>query len=307
MRVTIPQGASFAAASDSLKSAGVIRSSRLFRAYAKMTRRDRALRPGTYDLPRNSGWAGLLEALTTGAGLQRTVTVPEGLTLAAIISLLSTSLELPEDSLRAAARDTALLRRLEIPTPTIEGYLFPETYQFAEGAGAQEVVAAMVRQFERAWKPEWNERLEELRLTRHEIVTLAAIVEKEVRVGEERPIISAVYHNRLRIGMALQADPTVQYARGQHTARVLHRDLDIESPYNTYRNPGLPPGPIASPGAASLEAALYPADVPYRFMVAHPDGHHIFNVNFDGHTRTIQELRRLRGGAPANGQRAPNR
>lgn len=307
VRVTIPQGASFAAAADSLRSAGVIRSSRLFRAYAKVTRRDRELRPGTYELPRNSGWAGLIEALTTGAGLQRTVTVPEGLSLAAIITLLSTSLEIPADSLRAAAADTAHLRELDIPTSTLEGYLFPETYQFPEEVGARDVVDAMVRQFQRAWRSEWNDRLEEIRMTRHQIVTLASIVEKEVRIGEERPIISAVYHNRLRIGMALQADPTVQYARGQHTSRVLHRDLDIESPYNTYRNPGLPPGPIASPGAASLEAALYPADVPYRFMVAHPDGHHIFNVSFADHTRTIGELRRLGGSRSAEGQRAPNR
>jgi UPF0755 protein len=129
-------------------------------------------------------------------------------------------------------------------------------------------------------------------MSRHDIVTLASIVEKEARLAEERPVISAVYHNRLRRQMPLQADPTVQYARGAHRERVLYRDLEVESPYNTYRNPGLPPGPIASPGKASLEAALFPAQVSYLFFVAHPDGHHEFRDTFREHVEARQDIRR---------------
>jgi UPF0755 protein len=141
-------------------------------------------------------------------------------------------------------------------------------------------------------------------MSRHDVITLASIVEKEARLPEERAAISAVYHNRLKKGMLLQADPTVQYALGRHVERVLYKDLEIDSPYNTYRKPGLPPGPIASPGAASIEAALFPANVPYLFFVAHPDGHHEFRVTFAEHEKAVQEARRLRGdGGAGRGRR----
>jgi UPF0755 protein len=125
-------------------------------------------------------------------------------------------------------------------------------------------------------------------------MTLASIIEKEARVASERPTISAVYHNRLKRGMLLQADPTVIYALGRHTPRVLYRDLEVKSPYNTYRNVGLPPGPIASPGLASIEAALFPADVPYLYFVAHPDGHHEFRATLREHNEAVRQMRRLR-------------
>jgi UPF0755 protein len=182
---------------------------------------------------------------------------------------------------------------LNVPTPTLEGYLFPATYTFAEGTTPRAAVAQMVARFESAWKPEWNERLQALAMSRHDAMTLASIVEEEARRPEERPVIAAVYLNRLRKGMRLQADPTVQYLLPRHTARVLYRDLEIDSPYNTYRRAGLPPGPIGSPGAPSIEATLHPANVPYLFFVAHPDGHHEFRTTFAEHARAIQEVRRL--------------
>ena len=308
VRVVIPQGATFRAATDSLARPGVIQAPRLFRLYAWATRRDRSIKAGTYALHPGTGWSELLDALTQGRGILRTVTIPEGYAVQAIVPLLARVLEVPLESVEAAVRDSALRHRLQIPTPTLEGYLFPETYSFSAGVSAQQAVEAMVRQFERTWKPEWTARLQELRMTRHQVVTLASIVEKEARLAAERPIIAAVYHNRLRSGMLLQADPTVQYARGQHTTRVLYRDLEIESPYNTYKYAGLPPGPIASPGAASLEATIYPANVPYRFFVAHPEGHHEFHVTFEGHTQARQEVQRARaraGRTRASGSSAP--
>jgi UPF0755 protein len=191
----------------------------------------------------------------------------------------------------AAVRDTALLHRLDIPTPTLEGYLFPDTYTFPAGTSAREVIEAMVERFEQVWKPEWDARLQALAMTRHDIVALASIIEREARLPEERAVISAVYHNRLERGMLLQADPTVQYALGKHTERVLYRDLLVDSKYNTYRNRGLPPGPIAAPGAPSLQAALFPASVDFLYFVAHPDGHHEFRRTFREHTVAVQQMR----------------
>lgn len=292
VRVIVPRGASMHVAADSLAARGVIRSSWFFRAYASLANRDRSIKPGTYVLRRGTGWSELLDALTLGRGLVRTVTIPEGFALSEIIPLLARTLEQPADSLAAAVADTALLRRLDVPAPTLEGYLFPATYTFPPGTTAREAVQAMVARFEQAWKPEWDARLQALALSRNDAVTLASIVEKEARIPEERPVIAAVYYNRLRKGMLLQADPTVQYAIGHHVARVLYRDLAVESKYNTYKYPGLPPGPIASPGAASLDAALHPAAVPYLYFVAHPDGHHEFRRTFAEHADAIQQVRR---------------
>ncbi len=152
----------------------------------------------------------------------------------------------------------------------------------------------MVRQFEKEWRPEWTARLDSIRMSRHEVMALASIVEKEAVVADERPIIAAVYRNRLARGMLLQADPTVQYALGERVDRVLYKHLEVDSKYNTYRHAGLPPGPIASPGAASILAALYPADVPYLYFVARPDGHHEFRRTFSEHTAAIRAIRRER-------------
>ena len=190
---------------------------------------------------------------------------------------------MPIDSVNAAVRDTALRARLDVPTPTLEGYLFPDTYAFPLGTTARQAVHEMVKRFEREWKPEWNAQLTTLALNRNDIVTLASIIEKEAKRPEERPVISAVYHNRLRKRMLLQADPTVQFALGRHTARVLYKDLEVNSPYNTYKYAGLPPGPIASPGGPSLVAALFPANVSYLYFVADSDGHHEFRTTLAEH------------------------
>jgi UPF0755 protein len=294
VRVTVPQGASFSVAADSLANKGFIQWPGLFRAYAMLRGDDRSIQPGTYALQHGMSYADLLHALQEGEGLERRVTIPEGYALRDIVPLLSQALGVPEDSVRAAVRDSALRQELGAPAATLEGYLFPDTYLFAYGTPARSAVRMMTARFEQIWKPEWNERLQQLGMSRNDVMTIASIVEKEARLPEERPVISAVYHNRLRRHMPLQADPTIQYALGEHHDRVLYKDLEIDSPYNTYRHPGLPPGPIASPGRASIEAALYPAHVPYLFFVAHPDGHHEFRTTFEGHKAARREVRRER-------------
>jgi UPF0755 protein len=293
-RVTVPSGATMRMAADSLEAAGVIGSAKLFGLYAKVTKRDRNIKAGTYILDRSSSWNQVIDALVAGKGIVFTVTIPEGWDLKTIIPNVARIMKVDSAALDSAARDTALIRRLGIPTPTLEGYLFPETYLLPEDSDARPIVRRLVAEFERRWKPEWNEQLTKIGMTRHQVMTLASIIEKEARVATERPIISAVYHNRLKRGMMLQADPTVLYALGRHANRVLYRDLEVKSPYNTYRNVGLPPGPIASPGIASIEAALFPADVPFLYFVAHPDGHHEFRATMREHNEAVRRMRALR-------------
>jgi UPF0755 protein len=292
VRVTIPTGASMRVAADSLSKAGVIRSARMFRLYAMVRGRDREIKAGTYLLHRGAKWSTVLEDLRAGKGIVYVITIPEGFSLTQIEPLVSSKLGVPPDSVGVAVRDSTLLRQLHVPTPTLEGYLYPDTYIFPVGTTARSAVAAMVRRFEQVWKPEWTARLDTLQMSRNEIMALASIVEKEAKVPKERPVIAAVYLNRLKHDALLQADPTVQYALGKHVARVYYKDLEADSPYNTYKHKGLPPGPIASPGKPSIEAALYPADVSYEYFVAFPDGHHEFRVDLTGHEKAKLEARK---------------
>ena len=290
-RVIIPRGASFAQAADSLARTGLIGSPKMFRLYGRFSGGDRNIKPGTYLLKHGTPWKDIVSALNGGHGLVNTITIPEGYSLSQIVPLLARTLNVPADSVQAAVRDTALLARLDIPNPTLEGYVFPDTYAFPVGTTARQAVNEMVYSFERRWKPDWDSSLVDLKINRNDLVTMASIVEREARLPEERPVIAAVYYNRLRKGMLLQADPTVQYALGHHVGRVLYKDLEVASPYNTYVNKGLPPGPIASPGAASLAAAANPANVPYLYFVASPDGHHEFRMTLEEHTSAIRQVR----------------
>jgi UPF0755 protein len=290
-RVIIPRGATFANAADSLSKANLVGWKKVFRLYARATGGDRNIKPGTYLLKHGTPWKDIISALNGGHGLVNTITIPEGYSIAQITPLLARTLKVPTDSVTAAVRDTSMLARLDIPTPTLEGYLFPDTYAFPIGTTARQAVREMVYDFERRWKPAWDTRAADLKINRNDLVTMASIVEREARLPEERPVIAAVYYNRLQKGMLLQADPTVQYALGHHVGRVLYKDLTKESPYNTYTHKGLPPGPIASPGVASLAAAANPASVPYLYFVAGRDGHHEFRTTLQEHTSAIRQVR----------------
>src|SRR5690242_5436365 len=291
VRVIVPRGASFGQAADSLASTGVIGSRKLFTLYGRLTGGDRNIKPGTYLLKHGTPWTAIISALNGGHGLVNTVTIPEGWTISQIAPALAKTLKVPVDSVTAAVRDTAMLARLDIPNSTLEGYLFPDTYAFPIGTTARQAVREMVYSFERRWRPAWDSAATAMKINRNDLVTMASIVEKEARVPEERPVIAAVYYNRLRRGMLLQADPTVQYALGHHVGRVLYKDLAIQSPYNTYVNKGLPPGPIASPGVASLAAAANPANVQYLYFVATPDGHHEFRMTSEQHANAVRQVR----------------
>ncbi len=294
-KVTIPKGVPFRVTAESLAAHGLVRNARLFRVYAKLRGRDRLIRYGTYMLSPGASWNEVLEDLRRGKGIVHTVTIPEGYDLSQIIPLLATELEVSRDSLEAAVRDSTLRRQLDVPTPSLEGYLFPDTYTFADNVTAHEAIAAMVHRFQSLWKPEFDAALDSLKMSRHDAITLASIVEREVRRREEGPVVAAVYLNRLKAHIPLQADPTVTYALGKRPGRVYFKDLRVNSPYNTYKVQGLPPGPIGSPGLASILATLHPAKVPYRYFVAHPDGHHEFRRTYAEHLAAIRLVRAAAG------------
>ncbi|MBI1967703.1 MAG: endolytic transglycosylase MltG [Gemmatimonadetes bacterium] len=293
--VTIPRGASFEAAVESLSARGLVRSSGLFRLYARLRGLPTGLKSGTYRLPKTAGWPRIVTTLKTGRGIEIRWTVPEALMLFEVADLAQAQLGVPRDSVIAAARDSEKLNDVGVRGrgQTLEGYLFPTTYVLPVGIGARDLVRVMVREFTDNWKPEWDARLDTLGMSRHQVVTLASIIEAEVRYDPDREYVSAVYHNRLRRGMPLQADPTVIYAHGRRLTRVWEKNLRIRSPYNTYLHPGLPPGPIGQAGAASLAAALYPKPVPYLYFVAQPDGKHIFSATYREHLAAIRTIKAM--------------
>jgi len=302
VRVTIPPGSGFRAVTDTLAAHGLTGSRLWFRVLARVRGIDRAVKAGVYDLPAGAGAWVVLDQLQQGKVAMARLTVPEGLTLVELASLADARLDIPADSVLAQARDSGRLRQLAVAAPTLEGYLLPETYNLPLPVTADGLVQAMADEFTRRWNPAWDRRLDSLHMTRAELITLASIVEGEARHDDERATIAGVYTNRLRRGMLLQADPTVQYAvqvaRGERKPRLFFKDLEIDSPYNTYVHAGLPPGPVNSPGLKSIQAALYPTDVPYLYFVAGPDGHHVFSRTLAEHNHAIMQVRRLAGSAP---------
>ena len=296
-RVTVPPGTSFSAVTDTLAAHGVVSNRVWFKLLARVRGADRSVRAGVYEFaPGLSAWK-VLDILASGDEVATRFTVPEGLTIPEVAALAQEKLGIPADSFVAAAQDSAAASRaLGFPARSFEGFLRPETYSLRHGTTAAELVRVMAEGFLAAWRPEWDARLDTLRWTRAQLVTFASIVEGEARADDERETIAGVYHNRLRIGMALQADPTVQYAiflaTGKRKPRLFTRDYQFRSPYNTYLHPGLPPGPVNSPSRRSLEASLYPARVPYLYFVAGPDGRHVFSRTYEEHLRAIARVRR---------------
>src|SRR5690606_10510710 len=308
IRVRVPRGASFSAVTDSLAEKEIIRSPGLFRAYARITGADRNIKPGTYGFRKGTGWKRVLDDLHAGRVLQAKLVLPEGWDLRKIAPRLAALTGLPADSVLAVLADTASATRYGVPGPNLEGYLYPATYIFPVDGPLEPVIERLTAEYKRRWTPARRARADSLKLSEREVITLASIVEKEARVRDEMPLISAVFHNRLRIGYPLQADPTVQYALGEHQTRLLYAHIDsvADNPYNTYRHRGLPPGPIASPSELAIDPTLYPADVKYLYFVARPDGRHIFTRSLAEHNRARAEVRRARRvGAPAGAASQP--
>ena len=295
-RVIVAPGASLRQVEDSLVAHRLISRRPWFRLVAKVGGFERRLKPGVYEFARGTSSIAILRDIRAGRYLTVRVTVPEGQTIIDVASVAATALNIPKDSVIIAMRDTALLRENGVAAPTAEGYLAPDTYLVPAHVSARELVDMMLQQFRSGWDPGWDARLEARRMTRHQALTLASIVEGEARVDEERPIIAGVYLNRLRIGMPLQADPTVQYAIQQNTGvrkpRLVYADYRVKSPYNSFLVRGLPPGPVGAPSRASIQAVLEPAQVPYLYFVAGPDGRHKFSRTYSEHLRAVATSRR---------------
>jgi len=294
--VTIPRGATFNQAVDTLSTRGVIDHPGWFKLYARFRGLPANLKSGLYTFQADEQWGHVIETLKTGRGVEQRFTVLEGMMGFEVAERARVWLRIPRDSFNAAVRDPALLRQLEVaPNPAgLEGYMYPTTYIVPVGIKARDLMRVMAQEFVDRWRPEWDARVAELNMTRHQIVTLASIVESEVRYDPDRPYVSAVYHNRLRRGMPLQADPTVVYAHGRRMRRVWEKDLRVRSPYNTYMNRGLPPGPISQASDSSIVAALYPAPVGYLYFVAQPDGKHVFSASYGEHLAAIRRVRNRR-------------
>jgi UPF0755 protein len=292
--VTIPAHEGVLQIAARLQSAETIRSPEGFVGLSVLRGSFRALKAGEYEIPRDASTLSVLTLLETGRVRQHPVLHPEGGTVAELARTLeSAGLARAEDVLRVT-HDPGFLRAQGIEGASIEGYLFPDTYQFVLGMTAEQMLARMVQRMQSKLTPELRARAAERRLSVHELLTLASIIEREAVVRDERRLISAVFWNRLRLRMPLQADPTVQYAVGKERRALSRADLAVDHPYNTYQHVGLPPGPIASPGLSAIEAALDPAPVKYLYFVAKDDQHHYFSTTVEEHNSAVARYRLAR-------------
>lgn len=287
--VSIAPGEPFRSVCQQLEESGVVRHAWALRLWGRWTGEDRLVRTGDYRFEEAMSPMEVLQALRSpGAALNR-VTIPEGRTLPAVADLLERAGLGGADEFLCVASDPSFLESLDLPASGVEGYLFPDTYDFAWASTPDEILRLMVQRFRQQTEP-LQADLAASNLTEVEMVTLASIIESETGATAERALISGVFHNRLRLGMRLQADPTAVYERG--IAVPTAGDLKVDSPYNTYLYAGLPPGPICNPGLAAIEAALAPAEVPYLYFVANNDGTHTFSRTLDEHNRAIAAARR---------------
>jgi UPF0755 protein len=291
--VEIPQGAGSAGIGERLVSAGVIRDAATFRIALWMSHKGRVLKAGEYRFDRAMTPFEIIDKIARGDVFVITVTFPEGHTIAEMARIVESHGLGPAAAFVQAAKDVSLIHDLDPAAKDLEGYLFPETYALPRHTDAAKLVRMMVARFEKVFTPELRAAAAAANLSVRQAVTLAAIVEKETARAEERPLVAAVYTTRLRIGMPLQCDPTVIYGlvkAGRYDGNIHKDDLSFDSPYNTYKYPGLPPGPIASPGRASLEAAVHPADADYLYFVSRNDGSHEFARTLEEHNRNVQKF-----------------
>jgi len=289
--VQVPTGAGTAEIGRALTDSGIVRDQMTFRAALYWTGASRMLKAGEYRFDRPMTAVAVVEKMARGDVYTRRITFPEGRTIQEMAKIYEAQGFGPAGDFVDAARDVSLISDLDPKAADLEGYLYPETYAIAHGTKASALIQMMVARFKAVFGDDLRRAADARDVSVHDVVTLASLVEKETAKPDERPLVAAVYRNRLKIGMGMQADPTVVYAlqkAGRYDGNIRRDDLQVDSPYNTYRYAGLPPGPIASPGKPSLEAAVAPADVPYLYFVSRNDGSHVFSATLDEHNRNVQ-------------------
>jgi UPF0755 protein len=291
--IPVSKGMTFDEVIDTLKSRGVIRNKPLFELAGKILNTERRVRIGKYLFRSGVTNRQILEDLATGrSALLIKVTIPEGLKASAQAGILREMVGIDSQKFVSYVFDAAYAKKLGIAAGSLEGYLMPNTYQFYWQTEECVIIERMVEEFWKVYNETLRRRTETLGLTINGVVTMASIVEAETGVDSERAIIAGVYYNRIKKKMLLQADPTIQYLLNDGPRRLRYADLQIESPYNTYRNVGLPRGPVNNPGKGSIMAALFPRKNSYLYFVATGEGGHIFSSNYAGHQSAVRKYRK---------------
>jgi UPF0755 protein len=303
----VPEGSTFHQVAGLLEREGLITSRLAFILLGKLQEAERKIHPGEYELHAALTPKEILTKLVAGRVTLHAVTVPEGYTITQIADVLAHQQITDATEFIRLTKDKPFLETLGITAETSEGYLYPNTYRFRRHTPAKDVIRAMVDQLGQVFNEELRTRARELQLTPHEVLTLASVIEKETGVGDERPQISSVFHNRLKKRIPLQSDPTVIYGLTNYDGNLRRKDLSDLSPYNTYRWPGLPPGPIASPGVQSILAALYPVPSAYLYFVSRNDGTHHFSATLVEHNKAVEKYQKrpFRRGGRTHVDRAP--
>jgi len=293
-RFAVQRGESFRSVARRLGELDLVDHPGVLEIYAWVRGWDRKVKAGTYEITRGQTPKDILGKLVLGDVFRVAVTIPEGFMLTQIAGALVAA-GVDSTAFADLSTDEETRRRLGVAGPTLEGYLFPDTYIVAVGMTPAEAAEMMKARLDEVMDEKMARRLEEISMTRNEALTLASIIQAEARLADEMALVSAVYHNRLRSGVKLEADPTVAYAMGGYKGRLYYKDLEIDSPYNTYRYAGLPPGPICAPGKAAIMAALYPdTSCKAVYFVAKGDGGHIFSLTLEEHLAAVESVKRAR-------------
>jgi UPF0755 protein len=291
VEVQIPKGATFRQAADILVREKLIRDKKVFMVLGRLTGADRKIRAGYYSVWTSMSALDIFKIIRQGRIIEYEVKVLEGDSLQEIADAFSRAGIITKDDFMKLSTDPEFLALYKINSPSIEGYIFPDTYTIPKGLKAEEALGLMIDRMRAKISDSLSEKSEKMGMTEAEVLTLASIIEKEAVLDSERPLISAVYHNRLKKNMLLQADPTSIYGIKSSKEKIMKADIQRKTPYNTYIIKGLPPGPIASPGLKSVIAALSPANVPYLYFVSNNDGSHIFSVTLEEHTEAVRAYR----------------
>jgi len=272
---------------------GLIKDMFTFRLFAKLHGLEKSLKAGEYALSKSMNLLSIIKRLSSGQTVYQQITIPEGYTIDQIAELIGQRNLGNPDKFREAARTTVPVLNETVNANMkypVEGYAFPDTYHITRGTTEAEILAMMLKHFEEQFTEEMRQRAQEMGLSVHEVITLASLVEKEALLPEERPIIAGVFLNRLTLGMPLQSCATIQYILGYPKPELTIEDTKIPSPYNTYQNMGLPPGPIANPGLAAIKAVLYPANTKYLYFVADSQGKHHFSTTYEEHLAMVRQV-----------------
>ena len=291
--LVVREGWTLREVAQELQDRKIISNKTLFMFWARVKGYGRRLRAGEYQLSANMPPLRILEKLARGEIITHAVTIPEGFTKVQIGDLLEQKGIIKKQEFLGLTDNREIVESYGLSGPTLEGYLYPDTYQFGRGISAKMTVNTMVKRFEEIVAP-LKGRIEEVGMSLEEVTTLASIVEKETGQGKERPLIAAVFLNRLKKRMRLASDPTVIYGITDFNGNLTRKDLEEKTPYNTYVNYGLPPGPIANPGLESIKAVLYPANSDYLYFVSRNDGSHQFSKTLAEHNRAVQTYQKRR-------------